>query len=120
MRTIKKSELLTSDVLLSSKGSYGVVLLNTPKGDLVKWFKNKDGEIIHKYRSFDMLNDDLTFKYDGKDNRIIKIYRVTDQHDMTTMSAIQDKYLLWEEKIKEVTIEELEEHYGCRVKVVGN
>lgn len=116
---MRKGDLLTSDVVLSSKGSYGVVLRGTPKGDLVKWFKNKDGEVIHKYRSFDMMNEDLTFRYDGKDNRIIKVFRVTDQHDMTTLNAIQDKYLIWEEKVKEVTMAELEEKYGCKVKVVN-
>ena len=115
-----KSDLLTSDVLLSSKGSYGVVLRGTPKGDLVKWFKNNHNEIINKFRSLDMINEDLTFKYDGKDNRIIKVYRVTDPHDMTTMNAIDDKYLIYEEKVKEVTIADLEEMYGCKVKVVGN
>lgn len=114
-----KCDFKTSDVVLSTKGSYGVVLLNTPKGNLIKWFKNKSGDVIHKYRSLDMINDDLTFKYDGKDNRIVKVYRVTDQHDMTTMDAIQNKYLFWEEKVKEVTINELEEMYGCKVKVVG-
>ena len=116
---MKLNELKTSDVVLSSKGSYGVVLRGTPKGDIVKWFKNNHDEIIHKYRSFDMMNNDLTFKYDGKDNRIIKVYRVTDQHDMTTMNAINDKYLIWEEKIKEVTMEELEAQYGCKVKIVA-
>lgn len=119
MTRIKKSDLKTSDVLLSTKGSYGIVLRGTPKGDLVKWFKNKNGEIIHKYRSLDMMNEDLTFKFDGKDNRIIKVYRVTDQHDMSTLNAIQDKYLLWEEKIKEVTVADIEKMYGCKVKIVG-
>ena len=117
---MKLNELKTSDVALSSKGSYGIVLKGTPKGDLIKWFKNKNGEIIHKFRSFDMINDDLTFKFDGKDNRIIKVYRVTDQHDMTTLNAIDDKYLIYEEKVKEVTMAELEEKYGCKVKVISD
>ena len=116
---MKLSELQTTDVVLSSKGSYGIVLRGTPKGDLIKWFKNKDGKIIHKYRSLNMVNEDLTFKFDGKDNRIIKVYRVTDQHDMSTMNAIDDKYLIWEEKIKEVTMPELESLYGCKVKIVS-
>lgn len=115
---MKLNELKTSDVCLSSKGSYGIVLRETPNGDLIKWFKNKDSEVIHKYRSLDMINDDLTFKYDGKDNRIIKVYRVTDPHDMTTVDAIQDKYLIWEEKIKELSITDLEKLYGCKVKIV--
>ena len=115
---MQKAELLTSDVLLSSKGSYGIVLRGTPKGDLIKWFKNDKGEVIHKYRSFDMLSDNLTFRYDGNDNRIIKVYRVTDPHDMITLNVIDAKYLLWEEKIKEVTMAELEAQYGCKVKIV--
>lgn len=115
---MKLSEVKTSDVVLSSKGSYGIVLKGTPKGDLIKWFKNNKGEIIHKYRSFNMINEDLTFKFDGKDNRIIKVYRVTDVHDMTTINAINDKYLIWEEKVKEVTMADLEKMYGCKVKVV--
>ena len=117
---MNKSALKTSDVCLSSKGSYGIVLRGTPKGDLIKWFKNNKGEIIHKYRSFDMINEDLSFRYDGKDNRIIKVYRVNDQHDMTTMNAIDDKYLIYEEKIKEVTIKDIEKLYGCKVKIVAD
>ena len=116
---MKLSELKSSDVVLSSKGSYGIVLRGTPKGDLIKWFKNNKGEIIHKYRSLSMINEDLTFKHDGRDSRIIKVYRVTDQHDMTTLNAIDDKYLIWEEKIKEVTVAELEEQFGCKVKIVA-
>ena len=118
MKAIKKSDLLTSDVVLSTKGSKGVVLRGTPKGDIIKWFQNKNNEIIHKYRSLDMINEDLTFKYDGKDNRIIKVYRITDQHDMTTMNAIDDKYIIWEEKVKEVTMADIEAKFGCKVKVV--
>ena len=115
---MKKNELLTSDVVLSSKGSWGIILRETPKGDLIKWYKNNKDETINKYRSLDMINEDLTFKDDGRDNRIIKVYRITDQHDMITLNSIQDKYLIWEEKVKEVTIDELEGLYGCKVKVV--
>lgn len=117
---MQKSELRCTDVVLSSKGSYGIVLRDTPKGDLIKWFKNNKGEIIHKYRSLDMINNDLTFKYDGKDNRIIKVYRVTDPHDMSTMNAIDEKYLIYEEKIKEVTMSDIEKLYGCKVKIVAD
>ena len=114
---MKKADLLTADVVLSTKGSYGIVLRNTSKGDLIKWFKNKNDEVIHKFRSLDMLNDNLSFRFDI-DNRIIKVYRVTDPHDMSTMAAIDEKYLFWKEKLKEVTIAELEEQFGCKVKIV--
>lgn len=114
---MKKSELLTADVVLSSKGSYGIVLKGTSNGNLIKWFKNNKDEVIHKFRSFDMLNEDLSFKYNS-DNRVIRVYRVTDPHDMSTMAAINDKYLIYEEQVKEVTMADLEKKYGCKVKIV--
>lgn len=120
MKEFKKSDLLTSDVVLSTKGSYGVVLKGTPKGDLIKWFLNEENEVIHKYRSFLMLNEDLTFKQEPE-HRIVKVYRVTDQHYMTTMNAIDDKYLIYEEKIKEISaanaMKKLSEIFGCKVKI---
>ena len=122
MREIKKNELITSDVVMSDGGNYGIVLRGTQKGDLIKWFKDKNGEVIHKYRSFDMIKDDLSFKtsakFDGQDTRIVRVYRVTDAHDMSTMNAIKDEYIIWEEKVKEVTMADLERMYGCKVKVV--
>jgi len=118
---MKKNDLLTSDVVLSDGGNYGIILRGTYKGDLIKWFKDKNGEIIHKYRSFDMIKDDLTFKtsakFDGQDTRIVKVYRVTDPHNMSTMDAIKDEYVIWQ-NIKEVTMAELEEMFGCKVKVI--
>ena len=114
---MKKNELLTADVVLSSKGSYGIVLKGTSSANLIKWFKNNKDEVIHKFRSFDILNEDLSFKYDS-DNRIIKVYRVTDPHDMSTLNAINNKYLIYEEKIKEVTMADLEKKYGCKVIIV--
>lgn len=116
---MKKSELMTADVVVSTKGSLGFVLRGTPRGDLIKWFKNKKGEDIQKYRSLDMVNEDLTFKFDGNDNRIIEVYRATNPHDVLTPYTLENKYLIWEEKVKEVTIAELEELYGCKVKIVG-
>lgn len=115
---MKKQDLMTSDVVLSKKGSYGVVLRNTPKGSLIKWFLNKNRQVIHKFRSLDMLNDDLSFKFDSDNNRIIKVFRVTDQHDMTTMDAMDEKYLIWEEEVKELTMADIEKKYGCKVKIV--
>lgn len=114
---MKKQDLKTSDVVLSTKGSYGVVLRDTPKGSLIKWFFNKNRQVIHKFRSLDMLNDDMSFRFDP-DNRIIKVFRITDQHDMTTMNAMDEKYLIWKEEVKELTIADIEKKYGCKVKIV--
>lgn len=111
-------ELLTGDIVLSTKGSYGIVLLGTCKGDLIKWFRNKDGRSINRFRSLGMIDENLKFKFDG-DNRIIKVYRITEEHDLAKLEIPSDKYLIWEEMVKEVTISDLEELYGCKVKIVG-
>lgn len=117
-KTMTKNDLMTSDVVLSTKGSYGVVLRGTPKGDVIKWFLNNKCEVIHKFRSFNMINDDLSFRFNTGD-KIVKVYRVTDQHDMTTMNAINENYVIYENKIKEVTMDDLEKMYGCKVKIVN-
>lgn len=118
IRKFYKRELFTGDVVLSSKSSYGIVLKNTTCGSLIKWFKNKQGEIIHKYRLLSDITEDLQFT-DGS-GRIIKVYRPTDPHDLTTMNAAQDKYLIWEETTKEMTVAEIEKALGYKVKIVDD
>lgn len=116
-RAFCKNMLRTGDVVFSSKSSYGVVLREVPAcGNVIKWFKNKQGEIIHKYRLFSDLTEDLQFT-DGS-GRIIKVYRPTDPHDLTTLNAIQDKYLIWEDNTKEMTVAEIEAKLGHKVKIV--
>lgn len=119
LRTLK-----TGDIVLSTKGSYGVVLKNTPNGDIIRWFLNSKNELIDKFRSFRMLNEDLTFKYDGKDNKIIKVWRTDDSHYVGLFVADSSyKFkdygfkLIYEEQIKEVTMDEVEKKFGCKVKI---
>ena len=59
--------LRTGDVVVSTKGSKGIVLKDTAnKGHVIIWFVNQDDCEINKFRSFDMINHDMTFKYDKK------------------------------------------------------
>ena len=71
---MKKYDLCTGDIVLSTKGSYGIVLIGTNGDDQIKWYSNNGGQVIDRFRSFSMLNEDLTFKYD-LGNRIIKVWR---------------------------------------------
>lgn len=107
--------LNTGDVVLSSKGSYGIVLRGTSVGNLIKWFKNKQGEIIHKYRNLETIRD---MQFTDGSGRIIKVYRPTDPHDFTTLNAIKDEYLIWEDNTKEMTVAEIEAKLGHKVKIV--
>lgn len=121
------SMLKTGDIVLSTKGSYGIVLKGTASGDIIRWFMNNKKISIEKFRSFGMINEDLTFKYDGKDNRIIKAWRTDDSHYLGM--CLTDEFsafkaygfrLIYEEQVKEVTMDEVEKKFGCKVKIKNN
>lgn len=117
-----KYALRTGDVVLSTKGSIGIVyrsLENSTEG-VIKWVINQGGNKINKYRTLGMLNNDLTFKHDN-DNRIIKVwrpfvYREVGDIDLTMVHT----NLIYEENIKEVTMDEVEAKFGCKVKIKNN
>lgn len=116
--------LKTGDIVLSTKGSYGIVLRDTGVGSIIRWFMNNKHQSIKKFRSFNMLNSDLTFRFDGEDNKIIKVWRTKNKRYLGTLcSDTFDNFkemgfeLVYEEKIKEVTMDEVEAKFGCRVKI---
>lgn len=111
-----RTDLCSGDVVYSTKGSYGIVLLRTPVGSLIKWFKNRSGEIIHKYRMMYDINEDLSFK--DESGRITKVYRSHDPHYYTTLDIIKDENLIWEDNTKEMTMAQIEAALGHKVKVV--
>lgn len=122
-----KHDLCTGDIVLSTKGSYGIVLRDTGDRKLesqIKWYSNNEGQVIDKFRSLSMINEDFTFKYD-LGNRIIKIWRTKDKHYLgdkaiTEYNAAECHGFecIYEELIKEVTMAEVEEKFGCKVKIV--
>lgn len=120
---MKKCDLKTYDVVLSTKGSYGIVLLSTPMGDLIHWYKNKSGQDIHKYRFLSTINDDLTFKNDLGCNRIIRVYRSTSlSPHCINVDHLVDNCFFWEEadiQTKEMTMQELENVLGYKVKIIN-
>ena len=115
------AELRTGDIVLSTKGSYGMVLRGTPSGDIVKWYVNSKGKCIDKFRSLNMINSDFTFRFD-EGNRIVKVWRTKDRHCLGIMCAdiyMEDYHyeLIYEDHIKEVTMDEVERKFGCKVKI---
>ena len=122
-----KYDLCTGDIVLSTKGSYGIVLRDTGDRKLesqIKWYSNNKGQVIDKFRSLSMINEDLTFKCD-LDNRIIKVWRTKDRHylgDKAITKYNTAEYhgfeCIYEELMKEVTMAEVEEKFGCKVKIV--
>lgn len=119
-----KHDLCTGDIVLSTKGSYGIVLIGTNGCDKIKWYSNNKGQVIDKFRSLSMINEDLTFKCD-LDNRIIKVWRTKDKYYLgdkaiTKYRTAEDHGFecIYEELIKEVTMAEVEEKFGYKVKIV--
>lgn len=115
------AELRTGDIVLSTKGSYGMVLRGTPSGDIVKWYVNSKGKCIDKFRSLNMINSDFTFRFD-EENRIVKVWRTKDKHYLGDKAVkkytVADSFeLIYEDKVKEVTMDEVEEKFGCKVKI---
>lgn len=115
------AELRTGDIVLSTKGSYGMVLRGTPSGDIVKWYVNSKGKGIDKFRSLNMINSDFTFRFD-EENRIVKVWRTKDKHYLgdkaVTKYTVADSFeLIYEDHIKEVTMDEVERKFGCKVKI---
>ena len=47
-----KHDLCTGDIVLSTKGSYGIVLRDTGDRKLesqIKWYSNNEGQVIDKF-----------------------------------------------------------------------
>lgn len=114
IRDLTKSCLKTGDVVVSKGGWQGVVLLNTASGDIIKWFKDEYGNIIQKYRSLSFVNDDLTYGT----SKITKVYRTSELGLLTSCDVIQDRFLLWEDNTKEMTVADIERVLGHKVKIV--
>ena len=130
MKTMCLNDLRTGDIVLSTKGSYGIVLKNTDRGDLIKWYYNKvNNRCINKFRTFLCLTGDMRFcVFDYRMNdRIIKVWRINDIRRIGSMPIGADENfmddvfpefeLIYDDTVKEVTMDEVEEKFGCKVKI---
>lgn len=118
-----KSDLRTGMVVKDSCGYIGVVLRNTATVDGIKWFKDTidDGYGVNQWQELDKVySEDLTSKDYTEADDIIAVYQPYDFNDYTTIKVYNEDYLIWERKseIKEVTIKDIEEKFGCRVKII--
>lgn len=130
MKTMCLNDLRTGDIVLSTKGSYGIVLKNTDREDLIKWYYSKvNNRCINKFRTFLCLTGDMRFcVFDYRMNdRIIKVWRINDIRRIGSMPIGADENfmddvfpefkLIYDDTVKEVTMDEVEEKFGCKVKI---
>lgn len=117
-----KSDLRTGMVVEDRDGYIGIVLKSTATVDGIKWFLNDDGEKISMWEELDdEYNEDLTGTENFNSGDIVKIYQPHNFDDYTTMKAYSEEYLIWEreQEVKEITMKDIEEKFGCKVKIVG-
>ena len=130
MKTMYLADLRTGDIVLSTKGSYGIVLRDTDRGDLIKWYYSKvDNRSINKFRTFRCLTGNMRFcVFDYRMNdRIIKVWRTNDVRKIgSTLIGADENFmenlfpefeLIYDDTVKEVTMDEVEAKFGCRVKI---
>ena len=120
---MNKSDLRTGMVVKDKDGFVGVVLKNTSTVDGIKWFFDTDElSKINEWQELDKYyNENLTTKNDFNAETIVAIYQPDNFNDYTTMKAYSENYLIWEreEPIKEVTMKDIEEKFGYKVKIIG-
>ena len=130
MKTMCLNDLRTGDIVLSTQGSYGIVLKNTDRGDLIKWYHNKvNNRRINKFRTFRCLTGNMRFcVFNYRENdRIIKVWRANDVRKIGSMPIGADENfmddvfpefeLIYDDTVKEVTMDEVEEKFGYKVKI---
>lgn len=115
-----KSDLKTGMTVVSENGWVGKVLCGTSFGDIILWYLDGEGASIKKYRTLETVNEDLTY---GFDKKIVAVYEHSDIHgilcDYRMGFSYNDMLCLWRrpEVVKEVTMREVEEKFGCKVKI---
>ena len=132
---MKKSDLKVGDIIKTRDGKYLVILSNDCSKDGLGAFSSKTYG-CHCYMS--EYEEDLTCKNKMRNDKdIIAVYKGSEPAKKYAFRAIDiiinnesdeyDKKFLeqipwdWErpEPIKEMTMEELEKHFGCKVKIVN-
>lgn len=120
---MKKSDLRTGMVVKDKDGFVGVVLKNTATVDGIKWFYNTDeDEVMSEWQELDKYyEEDLTTKNDYNAETIVAVYQPDNFDDYTTMKVYSEDNLIWERElpIKEITLKDIEEKFGCKVKIIG-
>ena len=109
--TLKEQYLVSGNVVETREGKYLVVensLMSLEGGFNIVSDYNENLKIRSHENS-------ANYSY-----HIVKVYKITNPTAFKNIEKYGQLKLIWqsEPEIKEVTMEELEKHYGCKVKVV--
>lgn len=126
---MKKSDLKTGMIIETRNGREYVVFIDTckPKYIVTEDYYDEQGRISliinynsHKWTSLSYYDEDLCRNNGDKSSDITKVYIPVHPYSFMDITYEDGRNLIWErpEPIKEMTMKELEEHFGCKVKIV--
>jgi len=129
---MKKSDLKTGMIVTTRDGCEYVVFLGTTsvyiREESCDILLNTNPELC-RWNRLDYYNEDLTYdratRYEddakAKEYDIMKVELALHPYAFTNVNyKREERKLLWEREkpVKEMTMAELEEHFGCKVKIV--
>lgn len=108
------NDLKTGMIAKTRNGEYHIIMKDfMDKGDILAGL-SYDNRISNSWTSLSNYNQDMTYSE-------IPSLDIVDVYASSAYSANTPTKLLWErKKHKEVTMQEIEENFGCKVKIVGN
>lgn len=124
---MKKSDLKVGDVVKTREGRYFVILPNPFSLDGLGTFSAAGCQCY-----LSQYTDDLLEKT-RETHDIVAVYKSSVPHNRISFNLIKGimtcnidkivKEIIWDwerpEPVKEMTMEELEEHFGCKVKIIN-
>lgn len=121
---MKKSELKTGMIVETREGKEYVVFIDVCKTRYVSEnYNGNDSVLVNNniWLSLDDYEDNML--HSGKNNSfdIIKVYIPNHPYSfIDTSYEKSQRNLIWKriEEAKEMTMEELEKHFGCKIKIV--
>ena len=126
---MKKSDLKTGMIIETRDGNEYVVFINTCQpGFCSDCYRDENGDIAlivnqenYLWTSLNNYDEGLCKNDNNKYGDIVKIYIPSHPYafmDITYEKS--DRKLIWEREpqIKEMTMEDLEKHFGCKIKIV--
>lgn len=118
-------------IVENAGGWLGIVfkgMFNNLEEGYIVWIRNGQGCAIKLFRNLQDVKEDLTYAGYGGDKKIVKVYSSDYKSRkgcmiplfLTNLSeSLRTRRLLWERELeaKEVTMAEVEEKFGCKVKI---
>lgn len=94
-----KSDLRTGMVVENESGLYGVVIKNTPSGNMIIWFGSNDGDICEFWKKLSEYSEQLT---STTRLNIIKVYQTSNLSQYLSKKVMSDENIIWDREDEKI------------------